>query len=295
MSQDNININVTENIDNVNIVTSEVVEVVDLNLFPTTEDVTINVTEDIIQVNINKFDGSSVTKTSDLINDGEDGVNPFITLSDVDLSSKLDKDFSSLQNATTPLSGSEELAIIQDGETKKVAVSDALASKADSANVEEIFDAKGYGNWGQADNSTAEEVLRVIDVPAGYYTSTDSMSMLIRLQKGSSSGNMTLRVRVGVNGNTSDSLISTTTVAAGGNSPSIVMQRNQIVFDDSNIYFPSSLQSLNTDITSGSYGSYSNVSLNTADNWKITITCQTDNNSQNIILRHYKITKFKNK
>lgn len=83
MLQDNISINVTENIDNVNIVASEVVEVVDLNLFPTTEDVTINVTEDIIQVNINKFDGSSVTKTSDLINDGEDGSNPFITLNDV--------------------------------------------------------------------------------------------------------------------------------------------------------------------------------------------------------------------
>ena len=51
---DNVNINVTENIDQVNIVASEVVEVVDLNLYATTEDVTINVTEEIIQVNINK-------------------------------------------------------------------------------------------------------------------------------------------------------------------------------------------------------------------------------------------------
>jgi hypothetical protein len=51
---DNVNINVTENIDQVNIVASEIVEVVDLNLYATTEDVTINVTEEIIQVNINK-------------------------------------------------------------------------------------------------------------------------------------------------------------------------------------------------------------------------------------------------
>jgi len=81
---DNININVTENIDQVNIVASEIVEVVDLNLYATTEDVTINVTEEIIQVNINKVTGgSNVTKTSDLINDGEDGVNPFITLEDI--------------------------------------------------------------------------------------------------------------------------------------------------------------------------------------------------------------------
>jgi hypothetical protein len=80
---DNININVTENIDQVNIVASEIVEVVDLNLYATTEDVSINVTEEIIQVNINKVEASNITKTSDLINDGEDGINPFITLEDI--------------------------------------------------------------------------------------------------------------------------------------------------------------------------------------------------------------------
>jgi hypothetical protein len=78
MSQDNININVTENIDQVNIVASEIVEVVDLNLYATTEDVTINVTEDIIQVNINKVTSSNVTKTSDLINDGADGTSTYV-------------------------------------------------------------------------------------------------------------------------------------------------------------------------------------------------------------------------
>jgi hypothetical protein len=80
---ENVNINVTENIDQVNIVASEVVEVVDLNLYATTEDVSINVTEEIIQVNINKVEASNITKTSDLINDGEDGINPFITLEDI--------------------------------------------------------------------------------------------------------------------------------------------------------------------------------------------------------------------
>ena len=80
---ENVNINVTENIDQINVVASEIVEVVDLNLYATTEDVTINVTEDIIQVNVNKITASDITKTSDLINDGEDGVNPFITLNDI--------------------------------------------------------------------------------------------------------------------------------------------------------------------------------------------------------------------
>jgi nitrogen fixation protein len=80
---ENVNINVTENIDQVNVVASEIVEVVDLNLYATTEDVTINVTEEIIQVNVNKITATNITKTSDLINDGEDGINPFITLQDI--------------------------------------------------------------------------------------------------------------------------------------------------------------------------------------------------------------------
>jgi hypothetical protein len=167
MSQDNININVTENIDEVNIVASEIVEVVDLNLYATTEDVTINVTEDIIQVNINKVSGGTlvtktsdlindgadgtstyvetkelgavafsndyndldnlptipeaVTKTSDLINDGADGINPFITLEDIppiDISSKLDKDFSTFTDKSTLIDS--DLIPLYDGANKKL-------------------------------------------------------------------------------------------------------------------------------------------------------------------------------
>ena len=106
---ENVNINVSETNETINIVSSEIQEVIDINVFETTEDVTLNITEQLIQVNINKVTGSeqiqsdwaqtdnealdfiknkptipdAVTNTSDLINDGEDGVNPFITANDI--------------------------------------------------------------------------------------------------------------------------------------------------------------------------------------------------------------------
>ncbi len=79
---DEININVNETNENINIISNEIVEVIDINVGETIEEVTLNITEEVIQVNINKFQ-SLVTKTSDLINDGEDGINPFITLEDI--------------------------------------------------------------------------------------------------------------------------------------------------------------------------------------------------------------------
>lgn len=94
-----ININVNETNENINIISTEIVEVIDINVSETTEDVTLNITEELIQVNINKVTNISAvnsvngltgdvvlnipTSTSDLINDGEDGVNPFITLQDI--------------------------------------------------------------------------------------------------------------------------------------------------------------------------------------------------------------------
>jgi nitrogen fixation protein len=100
---ENVNINVSETNETINIVSSEIQEVIDINVFETTEDVTLNITEEIIQVNINKvtaaeqiqsdwnqtdvdeldFIKNKPTSTSDFINDGSDGVNPFITAADI--------------------------------------------------------------------------------------------------------------------------------------------------------------------------------------------------------------------
>jgi hypothetical protein len=80
---DNINITVNETIENIVVNPSITTEVIDVNITGTTETVNIDVTPNLTTVNINSISGSPVTKTSDLINDGEDGINPFITLEDI--------------------------------------------------------------------------------------------------------------------------------------------------------------------------------------------------------------------
>lgn len=83
---DNINITVNETIENIVINPSISTDVIDVNTYSTTENVTIDVTPNLTTVNINTITGSLITKTSDLINDGEDGINPFITLEDIPVS-----------------------------------------------------------------------------------------------------------------------------------------------------------------------------------------------------------------
>ena len=80
---DNVNITVNETIENVVINPSISTDVIDFNITSTTEEVTIDVTPNLTTVNINSISGSPVTKTSDLTNDGEDGIHPFITLEDI--------------------------------------------------------------------------------------------------------------------------------------------------------------------------------------------------------------------
>ena len=80
---DNVNITVNETIENVVINPSISTDVIDFNITSTTENVTIDVTPNLTTVNINSISGSPVTKTSDLTNDGEDGIHPFITIEDV--------------------------------------------------------------------------------------------------------------------------------------------------------------------------------------------------------------------
>lgn len=58
-------------------------DIIDINVLEIVEDVTINVVDNVIQVNINKVTNVAVTNTSELINDGEDGVHPYITLLDL--------------------------------------------------------------------------------------------------------------------------------------------------------------------------------------------------------------------
>lgn len=78
-----VNIQVQQTNENVNIVSSEIKEEININVYETKEEVKIHVTEEVIKISINKVTSEKITKTSELINDGQDGNHPFITLEDL--------------------------------------------------------------------------------------------------------------------------------------------------------------------------------------------------------------------
>lgn len=78
-----VNIQVQQTNENVNIVSSEIKEEININVYETKEEVKIHVTEEVIKISINKVTSEKITKTSELINDGQDGNHPYITLEDL--------------------------------------------------------------------------------------------------------------------------------------------------------------------------------------------------------------------
>jgi hypothetical protein len=170
---DNVNINIQETNEIVNIVSSEIQEVIDINVFETTEDVTLNITEEIIQVNVNKVTSAeqiqsdwnqtntdaldfiknkptipeAITNTSELVNDGEDGVNPFITLEDIPAPITID-------------------AVPTDGSTNAVSsngVFDALANKQNSLGFTPENVANKATNLTSPDNTKYPTTQAVVD------------------------------------------------------------------------------------------------------------------------------------
>ena len=158
-----------------------------------------------------------------------------------------------------------------------------------------VLFSKGDGNWGSTTGFTTEQVLRVLDVPANQIGAGDTMILVVRLNKDIATGNILLKIKMGVNGNTSDTTICYATVATGGNSFNILMKRNSITFTGSNVIAASNTQSLANDITAGSFGSFITTALNTSLPWKITITAQTDSLTPVIVLKNYYFKIIKQK
>ena len=108
---DNVNIIVQDTINEIVVNSAVIVETIDINVQVAVDEVTIIANPNEYIINVNRIIGeqvqsdwnetddqapdyiknkpiipAAVTKTSDLINDGEDGINPFITLEDIPVS-----------------------------------------------------------------------------------------------------------------------------------------------------------------------------------------------------------------
>ena len=73
---ENVTINVQQDNDIVNIISSTVTEVIDINVYETTEEVTLNITEEIIQVNINKIISTLNPNLQQVTDNGSHTTNP---------------------------------------------------------------------------------------------------------------------------------------------------------------------------------------------------------------------------
>jgi len=171
-------------------------------------------------------------------------------------------------------------------------VENGLALKANLQNVEQIIRSKSNGTFGSHTGDTAETVIAVIDIDANEFEAGDWSSLYVFTEKNGTAGTLTIRLRAGVNGNTSDALISTST-ATGPTSRYLSLSRVSPRFLTGNllnIFSPSTLSSI--DIGAGNSNT-SSVSLTPSSAWKLTITAQLGSSGETVSLSGYRIGKIK--
>jgi hypothetical protein len=170
-------------------------------------------------------------------------------------------------------------------------VFDALALKANLENVEQIIRSKSNGTFGSHTGDIAETVILSIDINANEFVAGDWMTLLFSGEKDLGVGNVTWRLRAGVNGNTSDNQIALLT-ATGANSRYSALYRGRPQFLTGNqLRIFSALSTSTTDI--GISGAASLISLTPTSAWKLTLTAQLTVLTETASLTGYRIGKIK--
>ena len=178
-----------------------------------------------------------------------------------------------------------------DGAVDQNTVNSALELKANLQNVEQIIRSKSNGTFGTHTGDTAETVIAVIDIDANEFEAGDWMTLLFSGEKDASAGNVTWRLRAGVNGNTSDMSIAGLTCTAA-NSRYCTLYRGRPQFLTGNqLRVWGYLSSSNTDI--GSTGAPTLASLTPTSAWKLTVTAQLTVSTETASLTGYRIGKIK--
>ncbi len=178
-----------------------------------------------------------------------------------------------------------------DGAVDQNTVNSALALKANIQNVEQIIRSKSNGTFGSHTGDTAETVIAVIDIDANEFEAGDWMTLLFSGEKDASAGNVTWRLRAGVNGNTSDSQIAILT-ATSVNSRYCALYRGRPQFLTGNqLRIWGITGSAFTDIAVS--GAPTLVSLTPTSAWKLTVTAQLTVSTETASLTGYRIGKIK--
>ncbi len=178
-----------------------------------------------------------------------------------------------------------------DGAVDQNTVNSALALKANLQNVEQIIRSKSNGTFGSHTGDTAETVIAVIDIDANEFEAGDWMTLLFSCEKDAHVGNITWKLRAGVNGNTSDSQIAILTANTANSRYSALYRARPQFLTGNQLRILGGLNSVTTDITVS--GAPTLASLNPTSAWKLTVTAQLTVTTETASLTGYRIGKIK--
>lgn len=170
-------------------------------------------------------------------------------------------------------------------------VFDALALKADLANVEQIIRSKSNGTFGSHTGDIAETVIQVIDIDANEFVAGDWMTLLFSGEKDATVGNVTWRLRAGVNGNTSDAQIAILTATAANSRYSALYRGRPQFLTGNQLRIWNTSSTSSTDISVS--GAPTLFSLTPTSAWKLTLTAQLTVLTETASLTGYRIGKIK--
>jgi len=247
----------------------------------------------------NKYLGNNTVIFNKPLSDCEDDtgtpftINSFIAFAEANLGFYTSS--SSVPDATPTVKGIaklyDSLGNNTDGAVDQNTISTAINLKANLQNVEQIIRSKSNGTFGSHTGDSAETVVHTIDFNANEFEAGDWMTLLFSFEKDAAVGNVTWRLRAGVNGNTSDNQIATV-VGTSANSRYVALYRGRPQFLTGNqLRIWGFTQGSNTDISSS--GTASLVSLTPSNAWKLTVTAQLTVTTETASLTGYRIGKIK--
>jgi len=178
-----------------------------------------------------------------------------------------------------------------DGAVDQNTVNSALALKANLQNVEQIIRSKSNGTFGSHTGDTAETVIAVIDIDANEFEAGDWMTLLFSGEKNANAGNITWKLRVGVNGNTSDNQIAILTAPSGNSRYSALYRARPQFLTGNQLRIWGSTGSVSTDISVS--GAPTLAFLTPTSAWKLTVTAQLSVSTETASLTGYRIGKIK--
>lgn len=178
-----------------------------------------------------------------------------------------------------------------DGAVDQNTVNSALALKANLQNVEQIIRSKSNGTFGSHTGDTAETVIAVINIDANEFEAGDWMTLFFSGEKDAWAGNVTWKLRAGVNGNTSDSQIALLNATAANSKYCALYRARPQFLTGNQLRIWSSGSSANTDISNS--GTPTLASLTPTSAWKLTLTAQLTVLTETASLTGYRIGKIK--